>query len=585
MPAMRCACYARFSTDLQRATSLEDQIAIARRYAEAQGWYFATDHVYTDAAISGASLERPGISALRTAATHRPLPFDVLLVDDSSRVSRDLADAVRLLQELRFCGVRVIYISQNIDSASEQAETLVAVHGVVDSLYLREMAKKIKRGLAGQLERGFATGAITFGYRTVPVPDPSGKTDVNGYPVLLGKRVEVVPEEARIIVQIFEWAASGLGTFRLVERLKREGLQGPRGGRWRDGAVKRVLANEKYRGFLIWGKTTQERRPGTRQYVERPVPREQWRTLERPDLRIVSEELWARVAARRQLVRDGLPVETGRTLMRGRNAVLHSPHLFSGFMKCGTCSGAVVVVTGGYGSPRYGCQRSWRNGVDSCPNRLTIRAKVADAYLLEGLQAELAAPATLKYVVDALASALNQRIDERPRLMAEAQTARDQARLRLHRLIDAIEHGVAASTLATPIAERQAEIARLEATLADLAEPLQQRLAVMPAWVQQQLEDLAGLFRDSPERTKTEFQRLGLAVTMTPTLGQNSRPFYRADVVNSLPCLAGITEMREFSPSSVDRWDQPGAGSRTGQLRFRVDLPANQLGPGWKKRA
>src|SRR5439155_16672785 len=105
---------------------------------------------------------------------------------------------------LTFAGVRVIYISQNIDSANETAETLVAVHGVVDSLYLREMAKKVKRGLAGQLERGFATGSITFGYRTVPVPDPSGKTDPHGYPVLLGKPTELVPDEARAIVQSFD---------------------------------------------------------------------------------------------------------------------------------------------------------------------------------------------------------------------------------------------------------------------------------------------------------------------------------------------------------------------------------------------
>ena len=151
---------------------------------------------------SGASLERPGIQALLAASRRRPLPFDILLVDDSSCVSRDLSDPVRLLQELKFAGVRVIYISQNIDNASDTAETLVAVPGVVDSLYLKEMAKKIKRGLAGQLERGFATGSITFGYRTVPVPDPSGKTDVNGYPVLLGKRVGIVAEARTLYIAV-----------------------------------------------------------------------------------------------------------------------------------------------------------------------------------------------------------------------------------------------------------------------------------------------------------------------------------------------------------------------------------------------
>jgi DNA invertase Pin-like site-specific DNA recombinase len=83
------------------------------------------------------------------AAAQRPRPFEALLVDDSSRVARDLADAVRILQQLKFFGVRVLYLSQGIDSANEQAETLVAVHGMVDGLYLREVAAKVKRGLRG----------------------------------------------------------------------------------------------------------------------------------------------------------------------------------------------------------------------------------------------------------------------------------------------------------------------------------------------------------------------------------------------------------------------------------------------------
>src|SRR5262245_47661357 len=102
MSTMRAAVYARFSSDLQRETSLEDQIATARRYAEARDWIVLDTHVYKDAAVSGASLERPGIQALITAAAVRPRPFDVLLVDDSSRVARNLADAVRFMQQLTF---------------------------------------------------------------------------------------------------------------------------------------------------------------------------------------------------------------------------------------------------------------------------------------------------------------------------------------------------------------------------------------------------------------------------------------------------------------------------------------------------
>src|SRR5688500_6778153 len=144
---MRTACYARFSSDLQRETSIDDQVRECRDYAERQGWQWQPGQVFFDRGISGKSIEgRPGLQGMLEAAQRNTRPFDVLLVDDSSRISRDLADALRVLQRLQFAGVRVIYISQNIDSASEQAETLVAVHGMVDQLYLREMASKIKRG-------------------------------------------------------------------------------------------------------------------------------------------------------------------------------------------------------------------------------------------------------------------------------------------------------------------------------------------------------------------------------------------------------------------------------------------------------
>src|SRR5262245_33453126 len=169
---MRCAFYGRFSSDLQRATSIDDQLRVAHDYARQQGWTIDESRVYADHGISGATIDgRPGLQALLAVSAQRPLPFQVLLVDDSSRVARDIADAIRVLQTLRFFGVRVIYISQHIDSANEQAETLVAVHGMVDSLYLKEMAKKIKRGLEGQQARGFATGARTYGYRSVAVLD------------------------------------------------------------------------------------------------------------------------------------------------------------------------------------------------------------------------------------------------------------------------------------------------------------------------------------------------------------------------------------------------------------------------------
>lgn len=527
---MRVAVYARYSSDLQRATSIEDQIRAARRYADDQRWTIDETQIYTDAGISGASIDgRPGLQALLAAAARRPLPFDVVLVDDSSRVARDIADAIRVLQSLKFYGVRVLYLSQHIDSANEQAETLVAVHGMVDSLYLREMAKKIRRGLEGQQARGFATGSRTYGYRTIAVPDPSGRKESGGATAVLGYRIEVEPSEATVVRQVFEWYAAGDGYSVIVDRLNREGHRAPRGARWRFGAVRHVLANERYLGRQIWGQRVFERRPGSSQRVPRAVPRDQWHIVERPELRIVSDDLWNRVRARQSEVREAFGLKAGRTLVRGKSAAVQSRYLFSGLLTCGMCGHSITVVSNGTGGPRYGCNMAWRNGRTACTNRVTVSTAVADEALVAGLRAELLRPEMLDEITASLAAALNAVIDQRPQRRERIDEALANARRKLHHLIGAIEAGSTAQTLLDAVAQREAEIARLERDRQALDEPLENKLAVIPSWVRQQIEDTAGLLADSADRTKAVFRQMGVRFTLRPVGEVGDRPFFRAE--------------------------------------------------------
>jgi hypothetical protein len=63
-----------------------------------------------------------------------------------------------------------------------------------------------------------------------------------------------------------------------------------------------------------------------------------------------------------------------------------------------------------------------------------------------------------------------------------------------------------------------------------LADAGARRLAVLPTWVRQQLEDVAGLLQDAPERARNEFERLGLRFTLHPVLDgpEGVKPFLRA---------------------------------------------------------
>src|SRR5215831_8472441 len=62
---MRVAVCARFSTTLQDARSIEDQLSPLGRFAKERGWTVAAE--FSDAAQSGATLERSGETSGRGA--------------------------------------------------------------------------------------------------------------------------------------------------------------------------------------------------------------------------------------------------------------------------------------------------------------------------------------------------------------------------------------------------------------------------------------------------------------------------------------------------------------------------------------
>src|SRR3989442_1758122 len=143
--SLRTAVYARYSSDRQSPASIQDQLRKCREFAEQREWEFQDDHVYTDQALSGAGADRPGLVKLLEAAGRLPRPFDVVLLDDTSRLSRNIGYIASAFERLTFAGVRIIAVSQGIDSHNEQADVLMTVHSLVDSLYIKELAKKTHR--------------------------------------------------------------------------------------------------------------------------------------------------------------------------------------------------------------------------------------------------------------------------------------------------------------------------------------------------------------------------------------------------------------------------------------------------------
>ena len=130
----RAAIYARVSTDKQSQLSTADQIRKCREWATVHGFAVNDEHIYVDEAVSGVGFDRAALGRMMAAATSAERPFDAILVDDTSRLSRNMKDSLGIRERLDFAGIRQVAVSQGIDSDDEQADVLHAVHGLVDSL-------------------------------------------------------------------------------------------------------------------------------------------------------------------------------------------------------------------------------------------------------------------------------------------------------------------------------------------------------------------------------------------------------------------------------------------------------------------
>ena len=105
------AIYARFSTDRQDARSIDDQLRRCRAYAEKQGLRVVA--VYMDGAESSAHLERAQMQQMLSDLQRPGGPaFSAVLVDDLSRLSRDIWDMGQLVyRQLAGFGITLVGVN------------------------------------------------------------------------------------------------------------------------------------------------------------------------------------------------------------------------------------------------------------------------------------------------------------------------------------------------------------------------------------------------------------------------------------------------------------------------------------------
>ncbi len=365
----RVGIYARYSSDLQSENSIEDQARRARDEIARAGGDPSKAIVFPDFAISGSSLERPGLDALMTAVAEKRI--DIIVTEDVSRISRDMGDAAMIFKRLAFAGVPLISLSDGIDTSSKSAKPLIAVRAMLAEMYIDDLRDKTLRGLEGRMLAGFCTGSVPYGFRTVATTDAGGR---------VAHKILIDHKEAAIVRRIFELYLKEWSLRRIARALNIEGIPSPRAGSkhkrfgWGTSTIRAILYNERYIGVWRFKETQWIKVPGTNKRVPRKRPVEEVMRAERPELRIIDQEIWDEVSARlaataRTYSRKGKERD-GKETTPGRQRGWNTRYLLSGIAVCADC-GFPLTIYGGAVGRYYRCYTNYSKG--TCPNDLRVR--------------------------------------------------------------------------------------------------------------------------------------------------------------------------------------------------------------------
>jgi len=413
--------YARFSSHSQNEQSIEGQLKACYDFANRQGYNIIME--YIDRAQSGTSDNRPEFQRMIEDSSHRR--FEVILVYQLDRFSRDRYDSAINKRKLKKNGVRVVSARENISDDASGVLMEAVLEGMAE-YYSVELSQKIRRGMAINAEKCLSTGS-----------NPG-----LGFKVDSDRRFYIDEQAAAVVVRIFEMYAAGQTIAQIIEYLNRQQIKSSRGRAFKPNSLHDLLKNKRYIGTYIY---KNKETPGG-------MPR------------IVSDELFYKV----QDIMDKNKKAPARA--RAKEEYLLTTKLF-----CGHCR---EMMTGISGTSKTGAIHNYY----TCNGRKRKRCskKNVTKDYIEDLVVNLARAQLTDENIQKIAAAVavqcekdseSTNIKRLEKLVGENEKA-------INNLLNAIEQGQAVDIITNRLEQKRCEKAELEKEIAiesirhvDLTEP------------------------------------------------------------------------------------------------------------------
>jgi DNA invertase Pin-like site-specific DNA recombinase len=437
MAAMKKAIIlARVSTAGQAEEELpiESQIEVSRAKAGELG--ADVIKVFIEDGVSGRKLNRDVFDEAVDYCELRDIDYFILW--NTARFARHRALAAWTKFNLRRRGTEMVYVSQNIDTSTDEGWLLEGLFELMDENTSRTISKDTLRSMLKNARDGHFNGSgVPHGYRSVP----------NGQ----RRRLQVRPEEAEIVREIFFQFSNGAGTKSIAIALNSSGRL-CRGKLWTKGRIIYLLKNWVYAGYLTFNRN------------------------DHANKRIRPESEWIRTKSHEPIIQEEAFMEVQKLFAERAPAVQRgspkSRFLFTGLLRCGAC-GTGMQIESATGRNRvysyYNCRGAQRG--TGCANR-RLPANDLDQWLLGFVLDRILSPERVAEIIQQIYELKGKFVKDREGKRADLVAELRNKEARRRRLYEVLElHGKDAPNLGDigpRLAELNERMRAIETELTDL---------------------------------------------------------------------------------------------------------------------
>ena len=341
----RVAGYARVSTDSdEQQSSYEIQVEHYTRYIQTRDdWEFAG--MYTDEGITGTSTKfREGFNSMIRDALNGKI--DLIITKSVSRFARNTVDSLTTIRDLKNHGVEVYFEKENIWTLDSKGELLLTIM----SSLAQEESRSISENVIWAHRKRMAEGKVSLAY-----------SHFLGYDKGEDGNLVINPEEAKVIKLIYGEFLTGLSFNAIANKLTGLGIKTPKGkDKWRQGTVKCILQNEKYKGDALLQKSYTPDFLVKKQVKNNGEVPQYY--VENDHEAIIEPEIFDRV---QDMIRE-------RSSRKGYSGIT----IFSSKIRCGCCGGW-------YGSKVWHSTEKHRKEVWQCNSRYKHKTRCTTPHLTE----------------------------------------------------------------------------------------------------------------------------------------------------------------------------------------------------------